>query len=66
MVTFAYNGYELGKLLADEGLLPKECANIEILTPADDIMQIRYTVNVTGEDLPKIARAFATLAEAKR
>lgn len=57
--------FRLGALLAKEGLLPKECANIEILLPVADVMQIRYTVNVLAEDLPKIARAIAGLAEDK-
>lgn len=54
-------GYVLGKILAEEELLPEECVNVEFLTPADGPLQIRYTVNVREEDLPKIARAFMRL-----
>lgn len=56
-------GFELGRLLHKEGMVPEECANIELLTPADGALQLRYTVNVRPEDLPKIARALTRLGE---
>lgn len=63
MVTRAIAGYSIGDALAAVGLLPKECRNVEFLNPADGVMCIRYEINITAEDLPKIAEAYRLVAE---
>jgi hypothetical protein len=57
-------GSSLGTALAREGLLPPECAEVTLEMPVDGLFQIRYVVNVREEDIPKLARAIASLAEA--
>lgn len=57
----AYGGHSLGLALAAEGLLPKECVNVELHMPVDGVVRLRYEVNVITEDLPKLARAIASL-----
>ena len=61
-MEYPIGGHEVGKALMDAGLVPDECADIEILLPADGLFQIRYTINVKPEDIPKILQAFAALA----
>jgi hypothetical protein len=63
MPANAINAIRLGVLLHAEGMMPKECTNLELLTPDGGVLQLRYTVNVAAEDLPKLARAIAKLAE---
>lgn len=55
-------GYRLGKILADMGVLPDECADVEMLIPVDGVLRLRYTVNVTQEDARKLAEAFEKLS----
>jgi hypothetical protein len=57
------HGRKVGDALIDVGLIPKHCASVEILTPADGPLQIRYTVNVPDKDLSKLAKAFQALAD---
>jgi len=57
----AYSGYSLGVALAREGLIPPECAEVSLLMPVDGVVQLKYTVNVTSADLPKLARALLAL-----
>ena len=65
MITKIYAGQTLGKYLNDEGLLPPECADVELFVPSDGLLQLKYTVNVTDEDLGKIRRALERLEESE-
>lgn len=56
-------GHLFGRELAKEGLLPSECVDVKLLIPADGVMRLRYTVNIRNEDLPKLVRALAAVAE---
>ena len=58
-----YAGNELGRLLFEEGLIPPECVDVEILVPVDGIFRIRYTVNLLKEDLSKLGRALKRLGD---
>jgi hypothetical protein len=54
----AFSSSDLSKHLEAAGIpYPPECADVEVLMPADGIMQIRFTINVTTDMLPKIAKA---------
>lgn len=53
------SGADLGKELYDEGLLPVECVNVELGVPVDGLIQVKFTCNLTGENLVKFARAMA-------
>ena len=55
------NQFQLAKHLEAEGLLPKNCRNVEIVVPTDGEMVIRYECLIAGDDLPKLSRAFAAM-----
>ena len=57
------DGFALGEELAKEGLVPEECASIELLTPADGVVQLRYTINLTPDKMLKFAAALHRVAE---
>jgi len=59
-------GNRLGLALLDEGLLPANANLIEVLVPASGVTSIRYTVFLTEEDIPKLARALVKAGEAPR
>lgn len=61
----SFGGLELGAALQREGLLPPECASVELHMPVDGLVQLQYVVNVRPEDAPKLARAIASLAPAE-
>lgn len=65
-MTTSYAGHSLGRLLHEEGLLPPECADVQLIVPVDDIVQIRFTVNVHPQDMGKIHRAIGRLLEESR
>lgn len=59
------SGTNLYRALLAEGFkLPDECADVQLITPTDGVIQLRYVVNVTGSDLVKIGRALARIGEA--
>lgn len=57
----------LNRLLADElhkrGLIPKDCASVEILTRPDGALKIRYEVFVRASGLAKVAEAMKACAD---
>ena len=59
----AYSGLELGAALNKEGLLPPECREVSLHMPIDGVIVLRYEVSVREEDVLKLARAIASLAE---
>lgn len=63
MVQRLFRGNELGKYLIEEGVLPPQCRNVELLLPVDGALALRYEVFVTAEDLPKLARCLVRLGE---
>lgn len=55
---------DLYHALQAEGFeLPKECGDVELLMPVDGYFQLRYVVNVYGEDLAKLGRALTHMGE---
>lgn len=61
MAPSALSGNALALALEPEGLLPKECLDVELLMPVDGALTLRYSVLVTQDDLPKLIRAFERL-----
>lgn len=53
-------------LKAEDFSLPEECAAAELLTPVDGIFQLRYTVNLTSEQLSKVGRALTRVGESAK
>ena len=49
--------HDLNHFLIEEDLIPEECANVVVLYPVDDLIQIQYTVNVTHDRLVRFHRA---------
>ena len=45
------------QVFTEEGLLPPDCVSVELFTPRDGVMSLRYECYVQKEDLPKILRA---------
>lgn len=56
------NALRLGTILQRLGLVPPNTAEVELITPANGPLQLRFTVHVTEEQLPVIAEAFLELA----
>lgn len=50
-----------GALLAEGFTLPIECVDVTVLMPADGLIQLRYVVNPTREQLAQLGRAIARL-----
>ncbi len=62
----AISSYGLYQALKNEGFeLPEECGDVELLMPVDGVFRLYYTVLVTDENLGKLGRALARLAEKK-
>lgn len=61
MIVIA-GGDKLLSALQKQGLLPPECAGVEVLVFVDGVTQLRYTVNVYEEQYNKLATAFAEAA----
>jgi len=57
--------YDLAYWLAQEGLLPRDSTDVQLLLTSDGLPQLRYTVNLFPEDFPKLAKAAANLAAAR-
>lgn len=53
----------MGAALAAEGLLPDgwECRKFELVATVNDMIVLRYEIQVTPDLLPKIARVMDTL-----
>lgn len=58
--------YEFAKFLTEEGLIPDECINVELLMDVGDAIKLRYEVLLRPDDLPKFARAMSRFAEATK
>jgi hypothetical protein len=54
----AFHSRALSQALVEEGLVPKECRDIEILLPVGGAVMLRYEVYVEIVDLEHLARAF--------
>jgi hypothetical protein len=53
----------IAKALEAEGLLPKECRNVELHLHNDALVELRYSIGVMPEDYAKLSRAFAAMAK---
>jgi hypothetical protein len=49
--------------LINEGLIPPECVSVKLVSQADSVVQLHYTVNVLPEDMAKLGRALTAAAE---
>jgi len=49
----------LAACLIEEGLVPKECSDIDLEMPADGVTRLIYRVFVEDVDLAKLGRAFS-------
>ncbi len=49
--------WQFAHALYKEGLLPNECVTAELVMRVDDVLQLRYVVNVLPDDMAKIQRA---------
>lgn len=49
----------LAACLIEEGLVPKECGDIDLEIPVDGAVRLIYRVFVDEVDLEKLSRAFA-------
>lgn len=56
------NSQRLGTILHRLGVLPPNTALVELITPANGPIQLRFTVHVTEEQLPLLGQAFTQLA----
>ncbi len=52
----------LAACLIEEGLVPKECGDIDLEMPVDGAVRLIYRVFVDDVDLAKMGRAFAKAA----
>lgn len=66
MARQLFGRYNLLTAMQEEGLLPPECADVQILVPVDGIMQIVYTVNVGDERMMALQRALQKTLESNR
>lgn len=63
-MSFVVRNYPplLYQALKEEGFdLPRECGDVYLVMPVDGVYQLKYTVNLTPEDLIKIGRALARI-----
>jgi hypothetical protein len=56
-MQYVISGNALALALQPEGLLPAECRDVSLQMPVDGALTIKYEVNVTEEDVPKLIRA---------
>lgn len=57
---------EVTQALVDHGIVPPDCARVELVMPADGAFILRYEVFVTADGLTKLAAAFMAMAEIER
>lgn len=50
------------KIMAEQGLVPSNCSQVEILIPAHGPMVLRYEVWVNAEQLQKLSVVFQAMA----
>lgn len=56
--------FNLYEALLEEGFkVPEECAGVELLLPADGLVQLRWTVNVRNEELAALGRILVRFGE---
>ena len=53
----------LSQALIEEGLVPKECGDIQIHLGVDQAVRLKYEVFIDVTDLAALSRAFAKVAE---
>jgi hypothetical protein len=53
--------HQLLTVFIDEGLVPKDCASISLVIPADGAVRFSFEVFATRKHIGKLARAFAAL-----
>jgi hypothetical protein len=56
----------LVEALISEGVVPKECREVDLIARASAVLELRYTIFVTDLDLDKLGRAFALAAQIQR
>lgn len=58
-----FSGQALADVLVELDMLPPECVDVELVAPLDGVWQMKYTVNITSDDLKTLSEAFRLLAE---
>lgn len=57
-----YHGRQLGEALVKEGLVPGNCADVELLMPVDGAVTLRCNLLIDEADIHKLLRAVASVA----
>lgn len=55
-------GMAFADALKAQGLIPPDCLDVTVTIPAVGVVQLHYTVNMTGATAAKVARVFAHVA----